>query len=195
MRRPISFAVLVVAVAVVLGFQAYAQMQHEDHQHGHMMKGQNDEVVCPVTKRVMKVSEAPASYTFYFASEAARDAFLKDPAKFLVATCPVMGGEANTLTAAYSEYDGVAYSFCCAGCREKFEEEPKKYIGKTSQESERPGTTGMKMEGMMVSDPVCGMTISAQASVQGEHRGRAYHFCSAQCREKFEKAPEKYINK
>lgn len=42
-------------------------------------------------------------------------------------------------------------------------------------------------------DPVCGMDVdqtkSAAASV---YAGRTYYFCSASCRDKFEKAPETY---
>ncbi len=44
-------------------------------------------------------------------------------------------------------------------------------------------------------DPVCGMDVDPQraagASVYG---GRTYFFCSASCRDNFEKAPEKYVS-
>ncbi|UCE20655.1 MAG: YHS domain-containing protein [Gemmatimonadota bacterium] len=85
----------------------------------------------------MKKSEAPVSYTLYFASEEAKEAFLKDPGKYLTTTCPVMGGESNKLTASYSVYKGSAYHFCCPACKEKFEKEPEKYIEKTSKEPEQ----------------------------------------------------------
>lgn len=42
-------------------------------------------------------------------------------------------------------------------------------------------------------DPVCGMSVdrgkAAGASVYG---GRTYYFCSASCRDQFERTPEKY---
>ena len=32
-----------------------------------------------------------------------------------------------------------------------------------------------------VVDPVCGMSINAEAAVMAEHEGETYHFCSAHC--------------
>ena len=44
-------------------------------------------------------------------------------------------------------------------------------------------------------DPVCGMTVDpAATSHHAEHDGRAWHFCSAGCREKFEARPELFLN-
>ena len=42
-------------------------------------------------------------------------------------------------------------------------------------------------------DPVCGMTVTAQAEHQLEHEGRPYYFCSAKCRSKFAAAPEQFL--
>src|SRR5262245_44734793 len=45
-----------------------------------------------------------------------------------------------------------------------------------------------------VTDPVCGMTVDpATAKRRAEHVGRTYFFCSAGCREKFEREPEWYL--
>jgi uncharacterized protein len=45
-----------------------------------------------------------------------------------------------------------------------------------------------------VRDPVCGMPIDpATATEKVEDMGAAYYFCSAQCKESFEKDPGKYI--
>jgi Cu+-exporting ATPase len=42
-------------------------------------------------------------------------------------------------------------------------------------------------------DPVCGMSVDPQdAAGAAVHRGRTYYFCSASCRDKFEKEPAKY---
>jgi len=42
-------------------------------------------------------------------------------------------------------------------------------------------------------DPVCGMPVDPKSAGGAAVRdGRTYYFCSASCREKFEKAPEKY---
>lgn len=46
-------------------------------------------------------------------------------------TCPVMGGAINKQL--YTEYQGKKVYFCCAGCKEKFEKEPEKYLDKLPQ--------------------------------------------------------------
>ncbi|MFC1709024.1 YHS domain-containing protein [Candidatus Omnitrophota bacterium] len=43
-------------------------------------------------------------------------------------TCPVMGGEVGKDTEYTVEYDGKVIGLCCAGCVEKFNEDPEKYI-------------------------------------------------------------------
>ncbi|MFZ2146572.1 MAG: efflux RND transporter periplasmic adaptor subunit [Sedimentisphaerales bacterium] len=45
--------------------------------------------------------------------------------------CPVMGGAINKDY--YTIYRGKKVYFCCPGCKEKFEEEPEKYIAKLPQ--------------------------------------------------------------
>jgi YHS domain-containing protein len=45
-----------------------------------------------------------------------------------------------------------------------------------------------------VVDPVCGMSIDAEAVVTAEHEGETYHFCSAQCKETFLEDPEKHMS-
>lgn len=46
---------------------------------------------------------------------------------------------------------------------------------------------------MQVKDPVCGMTIeSDKAAAKAQHQGKTYYFCSTQCGQKFESAPERY---
>ena len=235
MKRTLFVLSLMAVGALAFGSYGEAQMQHEHHNHEKIEMAGSDEVVCPVTDRVMKRVEASASYTLHFASEAAKDAFLKNPAKYLTTTCPVMGGEANKLTATYSNHDGVAYHFCCPGCKETFEKEPKKYIGKKSsksgeqskadvkavgafcsasmsgcgkagfekspsghscgmsQKSDVSGGSAVMAGGEDATDPVCGMKVSSRESLHSEFHGTKYHFCSAQCQEKFEKAPDKYI--
>ena len=43
-------------------------------------------------------------------------------------------------------------------------------------------------------DPVCGMTLHpGQASIQQDHQGKKYSFCSEACRKKFLAHPEKYV--
>ena len=45
-----------------------------------------------------------------------------------------------------------------------------------------------------VKDPVCGMTVDPHATPhRATHAGHDYHFCSADCRTKFEVSPERYL--
>ena len=42
-------------------------------------------------------------------------------------------------------------------------------------------------------DPVCGKTVRPDQAKPSVHDGRVYYFCSRECRERFEAAPELYI--
>src|ERR1700756_2057224 len=47
---------------------------------------------------------------------------------------------------------------------------------------------------IMKRDPVCGMQVDpASPRAKFEHGGRTYFFCCAGCAQKFEAAPEKYL--
>jgi hypothetical protein len=46
-------------------------------------------------------------------------------------TCPVMAGAIDKNI--FVEYKGKKVYFCCAGCKEKFEAEPEKYLAKLPQ--------------------------------------------------------------
>lgn len=46
----------------------------------------------------------------------------------------------------------------------------------------------------MAKDPVCGMEVDEKgAKFKAEHMGKSYYFCSAMCKEKFEKNPSGYV--
>ena len=42
-------------------------------------------------------------------------------------------------------------------------------------------------------DPVCGKTVSTNGAKPSVHDGNVYYFCSRECREIFEAAPEQYV--
>ena len=46
-------------------------------------------------------------------------------------TCPIMGTAINK--ALFTEYKGKKVYFCCSPCKEKFEQEPEKYVAKLPQ--------------------------------------------------------------
>ena len=52
-------------------------------------------------------------------------------AKIEQTTCPVMGSPINK--AIFVEYEGKKVYFCCPPCKEKFSQEPEKYIAKLPQ--------------------------------------------------------------
>lgn len=45
--------------------------------------------------------------------------------------CPVMGGAIDK--SIFVEYKGKKVYFCCEGCKDKFNEEPEKYLAKLPQ--------------------------------------------------------------
>ena len=48
--------------------------------------------------------------------------------------------------------------------------------------------------GLMVKDPVCGMTIDSEtAAEKSHHDGETYHFCSPVCKEKFDANPRGFV--
>jgi Cu+-exporting ATPase len=48
---------------------------------------------------------------------------------------------------------------------------------------------------MMMKDCVCGMELDdKKAGSSFNYKGKTYHFCSDECRDKFEKSPEKFQN-
>ncbi len=43
-------------------------------------------------------------------------------------------------------------------------------------------------------DPVCGMDLTYDtAQARSEYNGQTYYFCSLDCKEQFDKDPEKYV--
>lgn len=55
-------------------------------------------------------------------------------------TCPVTGRPVVDLDKApKSEYKGQTYYFCCPSCKEKFDRDPEKYVGKAGE-----GQKGLK---------------------------------------------------
>ena len=45
-----------------------------------------------------------------------------------------------------------------------------------------------------VKDPVCGMTVEANAAAaQSDYKGQTYYFCCGDCKKQFDQAPQKYL--
>lgn len=46
----------------------------------------------------------------------------------------------------------------------------------------------------MAKDPVCGMNVDeTKAAGTAVYKGKTYYFCSASCKAKFEKEPDKHV--
>ncbi len=49
--------------------------------------------------------------------------------------------------------------------------------------------------GALVKDPVCGMQVDAdKAAAKTVYQGKAFQFCSTDCKSAFEKDPKKYAS-
>lgn len=49
---------------------------------------------------------------------------------------------------------------------------------------------------MMAKDPICNMNVDeTKAAGTSVYKGVTYYFCSKGCKEKFDKEPEKFIDK
>jgi YHS domain-containing protein len=46
----------------------------------------------------------------------------------------------------------------------------------------------------MAIDPVCGMEVDEKsAKDNSNYNGKTYYFCSTECRDEFDEAPEEYV--
>lgn len=47
---------------------------------------------------------------------------------------------------------------------------------------------------VMTIDPVCRMKVNEKKAIfKSEYKGKTYYFCSAQCKNEFERNPKKYV--
>jgi YHS domain-containing protein len=54
---------------------------------------------------------------------------------------------------------------------------------------------GHEGAGSATKDPVCGMDVDPQRPAGASvHEGKTYYFCSASCRDQFERSPQKYVS-
>jgi len=117
---------------------------------------------------------------------------------------PVCGMSIDPASATQrAEFGGATYYFCSAGCRSAFEGDPSRYVVReaalvgqaTHGEHQAFGGQGDDMESTgTATDPICGMTVDkGTAEYRSFRDGVAYYFCSAGCKEKFDKDPEKYL--
>ncbi|HEX2787602.1 MAG TPA: YHS domain-containing protein [Ignavibacteria bacterium] len=92
------------------------------------------------------------------------------------ATCLVSGEVIKEGKGAKLMYLGKEYLFCCEGCVGEFKAASIKY------------TNGV------ATCPICNED-DAKESITTSHDGTTYYFCNNKCKEKFNKDPEKILNK
>lgn len=110
-------------------------------------------------------------------------------------------------TGRMSEYQGKTYFFDFDICRLVFDSDAAKYAGAGAgagaETKKMPGSLADTKEPEvppgMVKDPVCGQVIpEGQAQATGkmsQYQGQAYFFDSDQCKQNFDKEPERYAGK
>ena len=119
-----------------------------------------------------------------FAATALAPAFAATTAKKPVsAICPVLGTKIPDISKApaKSVYKGKTYYFCCKICKSKFDKDPGKYIKK-------PVSAVCPVMGTKIPD-------ISKAAGKSVYKGKTYYFCCPSCKPKFDKNPEKYIEK
>ncbi|MBM4301838.1 MAG: YHS domain-containing protein [Deltaproteobacteria bacterium] len=122
-------------------------------------------------------------------------AMSKDP----VCGMEVDGGKART-AGRMSEYQGQTYFFDFDICKLVFDNNMAKYAGKDAETKKvtgfPPDTKEQPVPPGMVKDPVCGKVVNeVPAKATGkmsQYQGQTYFFDSEQCKQNFDKEPERY---
>ena len=106
-----------------------------------------------------------------------------------IAIDPICQMEVEIATAKYhSQYEGLDYYFCCAGCKRTFDANPTDYVTIHHAELASPST------GIAI-DPICRMEVKiATAHYHSQHDGADYYFCCAGCKRTCDANPTAYIS-
>ncbi len=161
-----------------------------------------------VTRGLMGGERVVASANFLLDSESrmkAASAGILNPE-----SDPVCGMEVDAKKAAAAgrttTHDGHTHYFCSDECRKKFEAEPAKYVEREGHQPAPAPTSAMPATvragqtvaaSAPVKDPVCGMEVDpkdpAVAARKVVYEGKAYYFCTDECRKNFENDPTAYV--
>ena len=163
MNRNMRSIMLMAALAFVLVIAAVGQQKS------------GDTAVDPVCGMTVVKATAKATYeykgmAYYFCSTGCKEAFAKDPAKYIQAAEPKQKAEdqavdpvcgmtvVKAMAKATYEYKGTTYYFCNTGCKEAFAKDPEKYLKAQAEKAEMkdkmaaeraPRGHGMPMHGRM----------------------------------------------
>lgn len=93
-------------------------------------KKSEPEPTTPAAPTMENVAETAAK-TADETTKAAKETMDKAVATAEQTVCPIMGAAINKEL--FTEYKGKKVYFCCAGCKEKFEQAPEQYLAKLPQ--------------------------------------------------------------
>ena len=108
--------------------------------------------------------------------------------------CPLTGKE--IAAGRTVDYEKQTIGFCCQDCVNKFEENPKKYIGKVKEfkkKSSAPAEEIAFQDPINKTCPLTGKDINPTKTV--EYEKQLIGLCCDDCKGKFESDPKKYIGK
>ena len=72
----------------------------------------------------------------------------------------------------------------------------RRWVPKEGQRAESPPPPARSRPSGMAVDPVCQMPLLSRESTRHvRHEGQTYFFCSADCEQRFAKAPHRYANR
>jgi YHS domain-containing protein len=68
--------------------------------------------------------------------------------------------------------------------------------GSQGSHSQGSQSQGSRSQGSQMTDPVCGMKVDEKkAGATSSYQGQTYHFCSQECKQKFDKSPQQFAKK
>src|SRR6185295_9062996 len=106
--------------------------------------------------------------------------------------CPITGKE--IVSGKTVEYEKQLIGFCCMDCVNKFETDPKKYIGKVKEFKKKLPNEEISFDDPINKTcPLTGKDINPTKTV--EYEKQLIGFCCDDCKGKFESDPKKYIGK
>ena len=166
-----------------------------------------------VVKGLMEGERVVGSANFLLDSESRMRA--ASAGVFNPETDPVCGMEVDRDRAKGSgrtaTHDGHALYFCSDDCKKKFEAEPAKYAEPQGQASvvkagalphtpsppAMPKPQAVQQAAAVTKDLVCGMDVDPKdpevAARKVDYKGKAYFFCSDDCKAKFAANPAAYV--
>jgi Cu+-exporting ATPase len=157
MKKSVIMIFLALLVLAGIGIDAVAADCGHKHKTGSDCCTDAVDPVCHM--KIMDKAEALTyeheGHTYYFCSEKCREAFTKDPAKYIARCCegkiycPVSGKEIKDKDKAVKgEYKGKTVYFCCEKCKKTFEKDPDKYMKKHlhNQKMMKESKCGEKVE-------------------------------------------------